>query len=193
MELGAVIRERRSIRKFTGQEVDHALLEKLLWESLWAPSAMNRQPWKYLVLQGKAFKKFLAFSAGMAEGMEIPLQKQNFNEKMRAMVKGYFRDLGGASTVVVCMYKNGADPLVEHGNLVSGASAFYNFLLLAQEAGLATCWMTGYLNSDEVLAKLLAGLPGVEGYGLIGVTPVGYPDQTPPVPPRKHEDIVWLD
>ncbi|MDR2800046.1 MAG: nitroreductase family protein [Desulfovibrio sp.] len=187
MELGAVIKERRSIRKFTGQEVDHDLLEKLLRESLWAPSAMNRQPWKYIVLQGEALKKFLAFSAGVAEGMDEPLQKQNFDEKMRAFVKGYFRDLGGAPTVVVCLYKTGMEPVVEHGNLVSGAAAFYNFLLLAQEAGLATCWMTGYLYTGEALAALL----GVEGYGLVGVTPVGYPAQTPPVPPRRHESIEW--
>jgi nitroreductase len=187
MELGAVIKERRSIRKFTGQKVDEALLAKLLEESFWAPSGMNRQPWKYVVLRGKALDRFLNFSAGTAESMDEPLQRQNFNEKMRGFVKGYFRDLGGASTVVVCLHKKGADAVIEHDNLVSGAAAFYNFLLLAQEAGLATCWMSGYLYNAGEFASLF----DLESYGLVGVTPVGYPAQTPPVPPRKSESVEW--
>ncbi|MDR1946324.1 MAG: nitroreductase family protein [Desulfovibrio sp.] len=187
MELRTVIEERRSIRKFTEQKVERALLEELISESLWAPSAMNRQPWKYVILQDQALKKFMDYSAGTAEYMDTPLEKQNFNEKMRSFVKGYFRDLGGASTAVVCLYQSSVDPVVEHGNLVSGAAAFYNFLLLAHEAGLATCWMTGYLYNKESLSRLL----GLEGYGLVGVTPVGLPAQEPPVPPRKPDKVEW--
>jgi nitroreductase len=65
----------------------------------------------------------------------------------------------------------------------------YNFLLLAHEAGIATCWMTGYALVEDQLMQHL----GVEGYKLVGITPVGYANQNPPVPPRKHEDIVWMD
>ncbi len=188
MELHTAMLERRSIRKFTSQPVDEQELEDLLKKALWAPSGMNRQPWKFLVLQGESFARLLRLSAGMAESMEGPLKAQQFNEKMRTFIKGYFRDLGGAGTAVVCLSKAADTYLADHANMVSAAAAFYNFLLLAHEAGLATCWMTGYANVENDLMALL----GVEGYKLVGVTPVGHADQVPPVPPRKHEDIVWM-
>lgn len=77
----------------------------------------------------------------------------------------------------------------DHANMLSAAAAFYNLLLLAHDAGLATCWMTGYSALDKELAEFL----GCPGWKLAGVTPVGYPDQTPPVPPRKHETIIWME
>jgi nitroreductase len=188
MELQTAITERRSIRKFTGGPVDRALLERLIRTAMWAPSGMNRQPWKFIVLEGDSMRRFIKFSAGMSENMEGPLRAQNFDDKMRAFVRGYFRDLGGAQTVVVCLARSADSYLADHANMVSGAAALYNFLLLAHEAGLGCCWMTGYALVESDLMKLL----GVEGYKLVGVTPVGLPDQSPPVPPRKHEDIVWM-
>jgi nitroreductase len=189
MELRTALHDRRSIRRYTDRAVERALLETLLKQALWAPSGMNRQPWKFVVMQGAALKRLLAFSESMVDDMEAPLVAQGFNEKMRAMVKGYFRNLGGASAAVVFLSKKETEYLADHANLVSVAAAMYNFLLLAHEAGLATCWMTGYSLHEDRLMDLI----GVEGYELVGVTPVGYPDQTPPIPPRKHEDIVWME
>lgn len=189
MDFRTLMHERRSVRKFTDKPVDRALLDNLLKEALWAPSGMNRQPWKFVVVRGASLKKLLEFSDGMAEDMEGPLAAQQFNEKMRSFIKSYFRNLGGASTAVVCLSKAAPTYLADHANMVSCAAAMYNFLLLAHEAGLACCWMTGYALREEEFMKFL----GVEGYKLVGVTPVGYADQAPPVPPRKHEDIVWME
>ena len=188
MELRQSMLERRSIRKFTSRPVERALLEELLKTALWAPSGMNRQPWKFFVLEGGALERLIQFSGRMTESMDEPLRIQGFNDKMRQFVKGYFRDLGGAKTAVVCLSKSADTYLADHANMVSSAAALYNFLLLAHEAGLATCWMTGYATEEEELLRIL----GVSGYKLVGVTPVGYADQVPPVPPRKGEDIIWL-
>jgi nitroreductase len=189
MELEQALRDRRSIRKFTDQPVDRALLDSLLRKALWAPSGMNRQPWKFVVLRGGAVKEFLRLSSRMAESMDEPLKGQNFDAKMRSFIVGYFRNLGGAGTVVIGLSKGHGLSLENHANLLSAAAAFYNFLLLAHEAGLATCWMTGYLDVEKQIMECI----GVQGYQLVGVTPVGYPDQSPPVPPRKQEDIVWQE
>ena len=189
MEFRKLMHERRSIRKFTDKPVDRSLLDGLLKEALWAPSGMNRQAWKFVVLREESFKKLLRFSGDMAEDMDGPLTAEQFNDKMRAFVKGYFRDLGGASTAVICLSKSAGTYLADHANMVSGAALMYNFLLLAHEAGLACCWMTGYALHEKELMQML----GMEGYKLVGVTPVGYPDQTPPVPPRKGESIVWME
>jgi hypothetical protein len=47
--------------------------------------------------------------------------------------------------------------------------------------------MTGPLWVEEQVLDYL----GCAGWGLVGITPVGWPDQNPPVPPRKHETIEW--
>ena len=64
-----------------------------------------------------------------------------------------------------------------------------NFLLLAHEAGLGACWMTGPLWVEDAVLEYL----GCPERGLIGITPIGWPDQTPPTPPRKHQDIEWRE
>ncbi|MDR2668746.1 MAG: nitroreductase family protein [Desulfovibrio sp.] len=189
MELRKVIMERRSIRKFTPQAVDRTLLESLLKQAFWAPSGMNRQPWKFVVFQGASMRRLLDFSAGIAETLDEAFHAHQFNDKMRNFVKGYFKNLGGASTAVAAFAKQMEDKREEFANLYSAAAMFYNFLLLAHEAGLAACWMTGYLNKEAEFMKML----DIGEYTLVGLTPVGYPDQTPPVPPRKHEDILWLN
>jgi nitroreductase len=189
VELERALRERRSIRKFTDQPVDRALLDTLLKKALWAPSGMNRQPWKFVVLRGSALKRLLVLSSGMADGMDAPLKAQNFSDTMRSFIIGYFKNLGGAGTAVAGLSREADAYMADHANMVSSAAAFYNFLLLAHETGLATCWMTGYV----AIEKQILDLVEVQGYRLVGITPVGYPDQTPPVPPRKQEDIVWRE
>lgn len=188
MELLQAIKERRSIRKFTPQPVDDALVEDLIKKSLWAPSGMNRQDWMYLVLKGQKLKDFLEqFARKTAEKLDPALQKL-FAEKMVNYIKGYFKDLGGAQTVVVCLSKGAEGYVEDHANMCSAAASFYNFLLLAHEAGLGACWMTGYAGVEKELMEFFE----TPGWKLCGVTPLGYPDQTPPVPPRKHETIVWM-
>lgn len=187
MELQKAIVERRSIRKYTDRKVERNLLEELLKKSFWAPSGRNRQGWKYVVFEGEALRRLIDFSAGVADTLDEGLDEEKFNDKMKKLVKGYFKNLGGASVAVAAFSKRVEGP-EGFAEIYSAAAMFYNFLLLAYEAGLGTCWMTGYLNREEELLRLF----GLEGYTLVGLTPVGYADQKPPTPPRKHEEIIWL-
>ncbi len=50
MELLDAIRERRSKRRFLDKPVPRDLVEKILKECTWAPSAMNTQPWYFYVV-----------------------------------------------------------------------------------------------------------------------------------------------
>ena len=45
MELLKAIQERRTIRRFKPDPVSRELLEQLIQGAMWAPSAMNEQPW----------------------------------------------------------------------------------------------------------------------------------------------------
>ena len=189
MELIQAIKERRSIRKFKPDPVPRALLERLLKDALWAPSAMNTQPWKFFVLTGEKKRQLIEIAGKSLAQLDTRL-KALFKENMRVLVHGYFKDFGGAPAVVAALAKEPETAGYMGGSFQSAAAAFYNFQLLAHEAGLGTCWMTGPLWVEE---EILAFLGVKEGWRLLALTPVGYPDQTPPVPPRKHEDIVWLE
>jgi nitroreductase len=53
MEIIKAIEQRRSIRKFQNKEVSREILERLLELAIKAPSGKNRQPWRFVVLQGE--------------------------------------------------------------------------------------------------------------------------------------------
>ena len=54
------MRDRRSIRRYTDQSVERALIERLLAAATWAPSAHNRQPWRFAVIRDDEIKERLA-------------------------------------------------------------------------------------------------------------------------------------
>src|SRR5690606_23442092 len=55
---------RRSIRRYSNEPVQRALVERLLNAAIWAPSAHNRQPWRFAVIETVAAKENLAQAMG---------------------------------------------------------------------------------------------------------------------------------
>ncbi len=81
--------------------------------------------------------------------------KQLFSGDMRDLVHAYFKDLGGAPAVVAVLTSKPEVQGYMLASYESSTAALYNFLLLAHEAGLGTCWMTGPLwVEDEILEFL---------------------------------------
>src|SRR5665647_297410 len=54
MDLDAAIAGRRAIRDYTGQPVDEPTIHRLVEAAVWAPSAINRQPWAFTVVRDQA-------------------------------------------------------------------------------------------------------------------------------------------
>jgi nitroreductase len=188
VELLQAIKERRSIRQFKPDPIPKAVLEDLIKNAMWAPSGMNTQPWKVVVLTGEKKQEFLHITDKAINLLDQRL-KELFNDKMRTFIHGYFKDLGSAPAVVVVLTAIHEQDVYMLTSYQSSAAVLYNLLLLAHEAGLGTCWMTGQCWVEQ---DVLTFLDSPE-WRLVGVTPIGYPDQVPPVPPRKHENIEWLD
>ena len=61
------IKDRRSIRKYDGREVPREMLEQIIAAGMCAPSAKNRQPWKYVIVTGSAKRDALS---AMERGIE---------------------------------------------------------------------------------------------------------------------------
>ena len=108
------IAKRRSIRKYTAEEVPQELIEKVLQAGMLAPSSKNSQPWKFIVVRGKAKEEMAKV---MRRGMDRERQTPLMPESLRYMEGAEYtlRIMQQAPTVIfaadcgctVCEYHQG--------------------------------------------------------------------------------------
>ena len=188
MELEEAIRFRRSIRKFKTQSVPKEILQKTIETAMWAPSAMNTQPWYFTVLTGKEKDKLIEVAGKSFEHLQYRL-KELFKEKMIQFISEYFKNFGNAPVIIVVFTDVLKEEVYQIGAIESVSAAIQNLLLCAYAEGLGTCWMTGPLwVENEIKNHLRVN----DGKKLVALIAIGYPDQTPPTPPRKEREIKWL-
>jgi len=188
MNFEEVIKTRRSIRKFKPDIVIMETVEKVLEIASWAPSAMNTQNWKFIVITGEKVGKLREIaSQAFKEHVKFDLEKifSKYPKIIESTGK-YFDTLGGAP-VVVCVYrKETVEGLIP--DIESVAAATQNLVLAAHYHGLGACWMTGILP----LADKINEITGETEFALQAIVTIGYPDMEPKAPPRKPGRIEWL-
>jgi nitroreductase len=144
--------ERRSIRKYTNQEISDETIEKLLRAAMAAPSAGNEQPWHFIVIRDRetlnAIPKFHPYSQMLKEA---------------------------PAAIIVC-----GDSSLEkfQGYWVQDCSAAtQNILLEAQEMGLGSVWLGVYPMEERVNGlKSLLKLPAY--VTPLCILPIGYPAES---------------
>jgi nitroreductase len=158
MDVSTAINQRSSVRAYKATDVEEDKLKKILEAGRLAPSASNRQDWKFIVVKSKETKKKLAKAA--------------FGQSF----------IGGAPVVIVACGTDSSAVMgcgqPTHTVNVSIACAF--MILQAYELGLGTCWI-GAFNEDEV--KRILNIP--EEVRAVAMTPLGYPDEPPSKKSRK--------
>lgn len=184
-----VIKERRTFRKFKPDPIPKEVIERIIEMGMWAPSAMNTQPWEFYVFTGKARDEIVSIMSKAKEGI-TPRLKELFNEKQQKITYGFFNNVGEAPVVVLVLCKRLHVTQYMEGAIQSCSAAIQNLLLAAHIEGLGACWMTGPLwVEDEILAYM-----GRQDDGhLVAAIPIGFPDHLARVPPRKHETIHWRE
>ena len=60
MELDACIKGRRSVRAYTDEPVSKEQMEAVLEAGTWAPSGMDRQPWRFIIIEDKNLIKLVS-------------------------------------------------------------------------------------------------------------------------------------
>jgi nitroreductase len=186
MEIDEIIRGRRSVRRYRPDPVPRKLIEEVLELAQWAPSAINRQQWHFVVVEGPARER-LAEICGRSVEPLVPHIEQAFPNRPDVVgnLRSFFRTLGGAPVVIVA-FCTASNP--EDSDIQSVAAAVQTLLLAAHSKGLGTCWMTGpRFKEPEVNA-----LCGMEGSKLIAVIPMGYPDERPKPAPRQPDRITYV-
>jgi nitroreductase len=186
------LRSRRSVRRFRDAPVPDGLLEQVLEAARWAPSAGNRQAFRFLVLRSRRLRDRLLGAVRDATTRLRAEARPGLEVELGAYLDGFGR-FAAAPVVIAPIYRSAAPDLLradQEGALpravadgLAGVSAAILSLLLAAHAlGLGACWMTGPLVAAPALEALLE-VP--RGWALAALVPLGFPDEEPAPPPRR--------
>jgi len=164
----ALLKGRRSIRRYRPDPVPDEMVEQLLEAGRWAPSASNRQPWTFIVVRDEAVRRQVAQHAAY-----YFLRWAHVEEAPLLIVL-----CGDARSWVYRQF------LHEDIGLAGG-----QIMLQAKALGLGTCWIGGL--DRKAIAAILKVPDHME---IVGLLTVGFPAEDPPPSPRKPlAEIVHYD
>ncbi len=167
MDVSQAIQLRRSVRAYQDKEIEDEKLNRVLEAARLAPSASNRQEWKFMVVKDKDAKNKLAIAAS----------RQTFIAEAPIVI-------------VACATESQSTMSCGQRRYTIDLSIAVSFMILqAQELGLGTCWIGDF---NEANVKEILGIP--DYIRVVAITPLGYPAQDPAARSRKKmEQIVCFD
>jgi F420 biosynthesis protein FbiB-like protein len=193
IDLHEFLRTRRSIRRFKPDPVPPAVLQAILSTATYAPSAHNRQPWRFVVMTDQAAKTRLA--EAMAEDFERDLVRDGVpSEKIQATTKRSKERITSAPVaILLCLDMSEMDSYPDEKRqqaermmaVQSVAAAGLQLLLAAHAEGLGGVWVCSPLFAQETIRKTLELSEKWEPQGMFFV---GYPDELP-----KSKEMKDLD
>jgi len=173
------IYQRRAVRKYKDQPVDKALIEQIIDAGRMAPSAMNRQLWKFYVMTDrkqisalsptivKVANKVLSWAHGMDSTKTTDIIFHN--APVVIFITGPKKNEWAALDIGMCSQ---------------------NMMLAAKSLGLDTCPI-GFAKLLEKTDKLsVLGMSSSEEIKLAII--IGFGDEDPPVHERKKDNVKYL-
>ena len=194
-ELIKIIRNRRAIRKYENRPVPTSILERLIETALWAPSAHNRQPWRFAVLTARQDIERLALSMGEQLRKDRLRDGDPPEVVERDVARSYARITGAPVVVGVFLSvvdmdrypdlrRSRAEELMAAQSV---AMAVQNLWLLAHAEGLGACWLCAPLFVPELVRDIL-NLPA--DWQAQGLLTIGWPAEEKLKERRPWQDSV---
>lgn len=176
------MRDRRSLRRYQAKAVPGECLELLLEAACWAPSAHNRQPWRFAVIEGASAKEKLAGRMGARLRQDLERDDAPPDLIEADVSRSYARITQAPLLILLCLSLDDMDEYSDarrnrHEETMaqqSAAMAGQNLLLMAASLGLGACWMCAPLFCQSLVAEALELPAGWQPQGLITL---GYPAQ----------------
>ncbi|MBS7556103.1 nitroreductase family protein [Ancylobacter dichloromethanicus] len=183
MELTEAIYGRRATRAFTGETVTRPVLERLVDAAIQAPSAVNEQPWDFVVIQNALLldRISVAAKAHMLEAMDSGTYPHWLRESME---NPDFHIFYHAPALIVISVSAGGWA-AEHAAL-----AAENLMLAAYAEGLGSCWI-GFAQRWLETTEGRRAIDVPEGFVPVAPIIIGHPAGTTPPVPRKPAHLRW--
>ena len=177
MNFDDVINKRHTDRKFTDEQVLDEQIKKIVHSASLAPSAKNRQPWKFYILSDK--------EKNHITNMLFEWEKLNKDEK--TSVKGSAEQIKSANKMVIIytnIYNSKEKNLYyKKPDYISLGCAIENMSLQAINLGLGSCILCDTLYIEDEINEYL----GIRDYEQVCGFIVGYPINV--YPPKRKKDL----
>ncbi len=182
------IKTRRSIRAYESRAVPRDLLQSVIEAGNEAPSAMNSQPWRFVVVEDPGAKKKL-LAAAMPKAKQITETVKDVDPERYEAIKKRYAQLPDPVyySAPAVIFVIGSGGYAAH----SCPLACENMMLAAHSLGLGSCWVGfGALAADDPGVRELLDLRDDEA--IFGPILIGYPKAHPPRPPKKDARVKWV-
>ena len=190
-----VIKNRRSIRKYTSDYIAPQAIEQILEAGRLAPSGKNRQPWRFIVYGGTPKSELL-------DEMEKGIEREERGEALLpgsryglADARNTLRIMKEAPIVIIVLNAEGKSPFIglssderiaEIVDSLSIGAAIENMLLEAENLGIGTLWVANTCFAYPELQSYIN-----TSFQLIGAIALDYSLEKPNQRPRKAlEEII---
>jgi len=182
------IRKRRSVRAYEERKIPRDILNAIIEAGNEAPSAMNSQPWRFVVVEDEMAKRKL-LSTALPQAKKITEAVKDVDPERYAMIKKRYAELPDP-----VYYSAPAIVFVIGGGRYAGHScplACENMMLAAHSLGLGSCWVGfGAMVTDDPDVRNLLELK--EGDAIFGPILLGYPKGETQRPPKKGPHVKWI-
>lgn len=207
----ALIAGRRSVRQFAPEAPPRELVMRAIESATHAPSGMNKQPWRFVVVANDRVKEEMVVRVSREiEIILALLAGDEYADKVAGYLRNYATLFRNAPIIINVLYREYGQviaSLLERSNISypqnqeeaanpamqSVSAAIQNLQLAAHAVGLATCWMTAPLFAKQQLHELLE----VEApWQLAAVIPIGYAARENSNAPRRirfDRVVRWID
>lgn len=189
------IENRRSIRKYKRHEISKEIIEDIIYSATLAPSAKNRQPWKFIVYQGEEKSK-------LVDVMHQGIKSEKITHKLMPEwafgipdAENTVRVMEEAPCLIAVLNTNQKTPfdsiedekrIVEICDSLSIGAAIENMILTATSYGLGTLWIANTCFAYNELIDFIE-----TDSQLTGIVAIGFANEAPAKRPRKPlTDIV---
>ncbi|MZP28912.1 oxidoreductase [Heliobacterium undosum] len=197
MRVREAIQQRRAVRVYKIDPVPVEALQQMLESARRAPSAMNLQPWKFIVVTDAALREALKEAAsGQSQVAQAPvvlvcLADPAACDRMVAKMEAYATNPALPAPMRESFLERRI-PLRDNAQVRRTVAALNSNIaiayltLAAKDLGLDTCWMTGF---EESKVKAILGVP--ESMQVAALLTVGYAAE--PVPAAETERLPLAD
>jgi coenzyme F420-0:L-glutamate ligase/coenzyme F420-1:gamma-L-glutamate ligase len=190
-DLHNFLRTRRSIRRFKTDPVPDSVINNILHTATFAPSAHNRQPWRFCVVTDSSVKEKLADAMAIEFEHDLEKDKLPHEEVQKRVTRSRERIITAPVVIILNLDMSEMDVYPDEKRnkaeylmaVQSVANAGMQLLLAAHAEGLGGVWICSPLFVPETIQSVLA-LPNTwEPQAMFFF---GYPETTPEVRERKN-------